>query len=108
VNLSLLTCPRLSVARVICTAVLTLGWACTSFAAPTAEADYCADYSVMRGESSKGDYFWCLGGAWHHVVPTFDPNSADGYGPTQLVPPLCVRFPDQYDCATERFEPPGY
>ncbi|WP_157226761.1 hypothetical protein [Gordonia soli] len=29
---------------------------------------------------------------------TPDPNSADGYGPGQPLPPLCVRFPDQYDC----------
>ena len=73
-----------------------------------AEADSCVDYSVMRGAQGSGDYYWCLGGAWHHVVPTFDSNSADGYGPTQLLPPLCVRFPGQYDCATERFQPPGY
>lgn len=30
--------------------------------------------------------------------PTFDPNSADGYGPSQELPPLCERFPGQYDC----------
>jgi hypothetical protein len=41
------------------------------------------------------------GGAWLHVVPTFDPNSADGYGPNQPLPPLCVRFPDQYTCPTD-------
>ncbi len=29
---------------------------------------------------------------------TFDPNSADGYGPGQQLPPLCERFPGQYDC----------
>jgi hypothetical protein len=43
----------------------------------------------------------CHGGAWLHVVPTFDPNSADGYGPNQPLPPLCVRFPDQYTCPTD-------
>lgn len=72
-----------------------------------AEAQTCDEYAVMRGDG-QADYYWCLGKAWHHVVPTFDPNSADGYGPTQLVPPLCVRFPDQYDCAGVRFQPPGY
>ncbi|PVY32278.1 hypothetical protein C7458_10221 [Williamsia muralis] len=25
-------------------------------------------------------------------------ESGDGYGPNQPLPPLCVRFPDQYDC----------
>ena len=29
---------------------------------------------------------------------TFDPNSADGYGPNQKLPPLCERFPGQFDC----------
>jgi hypothetical protein len=77
-------------------------------ALPDAQADSCINYAVMRGQPGQDDYYWCLGGGWHHVVPYFDPNSADGYGPTQLVPPLCVRFPDQYDCATERFQPPGY
>ncbi len=33
-----------------------------------------------------------------HPTPTFDPDSADGYGPNQELPPLCVRFPDNYDC----------
>jgi hypothetical protein len=51
--------------------------------------------TVKRG-GPGGDYFLCQGGAWLHVVPTFDPNSADGYGPNQPLPPLCVRFPDPY------------
>lgn len=29
-------------------------------------------------------------------APTFVPDSADGYGPSQELPPLCVRFPDAY------------
>lgn len=29
-------------------------------------------------------------------APTFVPDSADGYGPGQELPPLCVRFPDTY------------
>lgn len=32
------------------------------------------------------------------AVPTFDPNSADGYGPDQALPPLCERFPGEFDC----------
>lgn len=27
---------------------------------------------------------------------TFDPDSGDGYGPNQQLPPLCVRFPQDY------------
>jgi hypothetical protein len=61
-------------------------------------ADACVNGTVKRG-GSGGDYFLCQGGAWLHVVPTFDPNSADGYGPP--LPPLCVRFPDQYTCPTD-------
>ena len=65
-----------------------------------AHADACVNGTVKRG-GSGGDYFLCQGGAWLHVVPTFDPNSADGYGPNQPLPPLCVRFPDQYTCPTD-------
>src|SRR4051794_30342260 len=57
----------------------------------SAQADACVDGTVKRGGSS-GDYFLCHGGAWLHVVPMFDPNSADGYGPNQPRQPLCVRF----------------
>lgn len=32
------------------------------------------------------------------AAPTFDPNSADGYGPDQALPPLCERFPGEFDC----------
>lgn len=28
----------------------------------------------------------------------FDPHSGDGYGPEQELPPLCVRFPNDYKC----------
>ena len=65
-----------------------------------AHADACVNGTVKRG-GSGGDYFLCQGGAWLHVVPTFDPNSADGYGPNQPLPLLCVRFPDQYTCPTD-------
>ncbi|NLG55202.1 MAG: hypothetical protein GX542_06080 [Rhodococcus sp.] len=27
---------------------------------------------------------------------TYVPDSGDGYGPNQVLPPLCVRFPDTY------------
>jgi hypothetical protein len=65
-----------------------------------AHADACVNGTVQLG-GSGGDYFLSQGGAWLHVVPTFDPNSADGYGPNQPLPPLCVRFPDQYICPTD-------
>lgn len=45
-----------------------------------------------------GNYTTCENGQWVAVRPTFDPNSGDGYGPNQPLPPLCVRFPDQYTC----------
>src|SRR5262245_16615671 len=64
-----------------------------------AHADGCVTGTVKRG-GSGGDYFLCQGNAWLHVVPTFDPNSADGYG-DQPLPPLCVRFPDRYTCPTD-------
>lgn len=32
------------------------------------------------------------------ITQTFAPDSADGYGPHQELPPLCVRFPDSPDC----------
>jgi hypothetical protein len=64
---------------------------------PAAHAQACINGTVRRGGNS-GDYYRCQGGAWLHVVPTFDPNSADGYGPNQPLPPKCVRFPDQYTC----------
>ena len=35
------------------------------------------------------------------VSPTFDPNSADGYGPNQPLPPFCVRFPNEPQCNGE-------
>lgn len=31
-------------------------------------------------------------------TPTFDPDSADGYGPNQELPPFCDRFPDHETC----------
>lgn len=45
-----------------------------------------------------GNYSTCVDSKWNRVTPTFDPNSADGYGPNQPLPPKCVRFPDQYQC----------
>jgi len=62
-------------------------------------ADACVNGTVRRGGSGD-DYFLCQGGAWLHIVPTHI-NSGDGYGPNQRLPPLCVRFPDQYTCPTD-------
>lgn len=41
--------------------------------------------------------------------PTFDPNSADGYGPNQQLPPLCERFPNDPDCggSVNNYESPS-
>jgi hypothetical protein len=63
-----------------------------------AHADACVNGTVQRG-GSDDEYFLCQGGAWLHVVPT-PTNSGDGYG-NQPLPPLCVRFPDQYTCPTD-------
>jgi hypothetical protein len=63
-----------------------------------AHADSCVNGTVRRGGSGD-DYFLCQGNAWLHVVPTHQ-NSGDGYG-NQPLPPLCVRFPDQYTCPTD-------
>ena len=78
-------------------AVVSLGLLCPP---GVAHADGCISGTVKRG-TSNGDYFSCEGNAWLHVVPTFDPSSADGYGGNQPLPPLCVRFPDQYTCPTD-------
>ena len=32
-------------------------------------------------------------------APTFNPDSADGYGPDQMLPPFCERFPSEPSCA---------
>jgi hypothetical protein len=48
---------------------------------PVAHADTCFIGTVQRG-GSGGDYYVFQRGDWLHVVPTFDPNSADGYGPS--------------------------
>ena len=71
--------------------------------APTTPADPpCHDGAVIPAPTDeRGDaYLICRGGNWVHVVPYFDPNSADGYGPNQELPPLCVRFPGQFPCPT--------
>lgn len=59
-------------------------------------APQCNDGAVIPG--GNGSYSTCQGGQWVSVQPTYDPNSGDGYGPNQPLPPLCVRFPDQYQC----------
>jgi hypothetical protein len=58
---------------------------------PAAHADVCNDGAVNRG--TAGDYSICQGGAWqHYPAPTYNPNSGDGYGPNQPLPPACIRF----------------
>ena len=32
-----------------------------------------------------------------YAEPTFNPESSDGYGPVQALPPVSVRFPDQFE-----------
>jgi hypothetical protein len=50
-----------------------------------AHADSCVNGTVRRGGSDE-DYFLCQDRGWLHVLPTLD-------GPTQPLPPTCVRFP---------------
>jgi predicted carbohydrate-binding protein with CBM5 and CBM33 domain len=58
---------------------------------PAAAASTCSGGAVNRG--TAGDYSICQGGAWqHYPAPTYDPSSADGYGPNQPLPPACIRF----------------
>ena len=64
-----------------------------------AQADACVNGTVQR-TGVADEYLLCQGGAWLHVVPTHT-NSGDGYAPGQPLPPLCVRFPDQYTCPTD-------
>ena len=57
-----------------------------------AQADVCHDGAVKPG-SGSGDWYQCQGGVWqYYPPPTFDPNSGDGYGPNQPLPPACIRF----------------
>jgi hypothetical protein len=56
----------------------------------------CEDGAAIN--EGGGNYSTCQNGSWTYVAPTFDPDSGDGYGPNQPLPPLCVRFPDQYTC----------
>ena len=64
--------------------------------APVTPTAQCADGAVTN--EGGGNYSTCVNGQWKYVQPTFDPNSGDGYGPNQPLPPLCVRFPQQYQC----------
>ncbi len=70
-----------------------------------AHADSCINGTVRPG-GSGGDVFLCQDRGWLHVVQT-GPNSADGYGPNQPLPPTCVRFPDKYMCPTDAPPPNG-
>jgi hypothetical protein len=67
---------------------------------PPASVPTCGDGAIKPDGGGADGYFTCVGGQWAHTVPTFDPNSADGYGPNQPLPPKCIRFPGQYSCPT--------
>ena len=80
--------------RFIAIPVLSLALVATSgFAsvALTAEAGECATGAVKPDGGGADGYYTCVAGSWVHTVPTFDPNSADGYGPNQPMPPFCIR-----------------
>jgi hypothetical protein len=64
---------------------------------PTPQRTHC-NSGATRRENEAGDYSICVDGVWQYMHPTYDPDSGDGYGPNQPLPPLCVRFPDQYSC----------
>jgi hypothetical protein len=69
--------------------------------APNAHADAPCHVGAVVPAPSNGRadaYNICQSGTWVHVVPYTDPNSADGYGSNQILPPLCVRFPGQFTC----------
>jgi hypothetical protein len=90
-------------ATTITAAVVTAGLALVATPIQAHADTLCYHGDVMRGASGQGDWYLCMGdpsrqqpGAWQHIVPFFDPNSADGYGGMQLMPPLCVRFPNDY------------
>src|SRR5258708_9379149 len=79
--------PRVMERTVLVAAVLVI---LAVLGTPGAKADTCNNGAVARG--SAGDYSICQGGAWqHYPAPTFDPNSGDGYGPNQPLPPACIR-----------------
>ena len=60
----------------------------------------CNDGAIKPDGGGADGYYTCVGGQWVLTVPTFDPDGADGYGPNQPLPPLCIRFPGQYSCPT--------
>lgn len=68
--------------------------------APSAGADICNDGAVKPDGGGADGYYTCFGREWIHTVPFHDPNSADGYGPNQTLPPICIRFPKNNPCPT--------
>ena len=60
-----------------------------SYAGYDTEVEMCAAHP---------EYPACNGGVDLPMTytPTYNPNSGDGYGPSQQLPPLCVRFPSEY------------
>ncbi|SKH54975.1 putative secreted protein [Mycobacteroides abscessus subsp. massiliense] len=68
--------------------------------APSAGADTCNDGAVKPDGGGADGYYTCFGREWIHTVPFHDPNSADGYGPNQTLPPICIRMPKDNPCPT--------
>ena len=60
-------------------------------------SQWCADIMGVNAPTNTGNGY---GNTYNYVdpepIPTFDPNSGDGYGPNQKLPPLCARFPSDY------------
>lgn len=68
--------------------------------APSASADTCNDGAIKPDGGGADGYYTCFGREWIHTVPFHDPNSADGYGPNQTLPPICIRMPKDNPCPT--------
>ena len=60
-------------------------------------SQWCADIMGVNTPTNAGNGY---SNTYNYVdpepIPTFDPNSGDGYGPNQKLPPLCARFPSDY------------
>ena len=67
-------------------------------------SDGTTTYMATCDESAGGPYLDLNGNPigpsanGNSPEPTFDPDSADGYGPNQELPPFCDRFPDHETC----------
>lgn len=73
-------------------ALATATTATAALSAAPARAHTCNNGGVKPGGGSS-DWYQRQGGAWqYYPPPTFDPNSGDGIGPDQPMPPACIRF----------------